>query len=1315
MEIKLEEKIMDMKDFERQKRNTEIKLAEETQVIHAKVPETESKFAVKEEKKTVHVKQKTSMTWTKEQQQVIDIRNRNILVSAAAGSGKTAVLVERIIKKITAKENPIDIDRLLVVTFTKAAAAEMRERIGAVIEKKLEENPEDENLKKQQTLLHNAQITTIDSFCLFVVRNYFEEIDLEPNFRIADQGEIKLLEMDVLNTVFEAEYIKAGLAKDLYDEGQAFLNFVDAYSGKRNNKAVKEMVLKIYHQSASNPWPKEWISGLSKPYEVETEDELLKTELIRGICSYVKVMLLEMKTKLEQLRELALLPDGPTKYAETLDKDLELFSKIDELETFSQLQQFFQKVKFSTLGVIRKFTGDIQKKEAVSSGRDEIKKEVKSMTNRYFSISLEELLNQLKSMRGTACELVRLSLVFYEAMEQEKRKKHIMDFADVEHAALRIFVDETTKQVRPVAEEFRIQFEEIMIDEYQDSNQVQEEIMSAISNGRNMFMVGDVKQSIYRFRLARPELFMEKYHRFTLTESEHMRIDLHKNFRSRQEVVDFSNDIFYKLMQTDLGNVAYDEASALYCGATYQETPNMQAEVLFFDMEDTEGELDDLGNRQLEARMVARKIKELKETIAITDKATGELRPLQYRDIVILFRSLKNWGNDFAGVLETCGIPAHVATSTGYFSASEVQTMLALLQILDNPYQDIPMAAVLKSPIVGLDEEELAEIVLFQKNYEKEQLCVKQEVLDAQKISFAKAAYKMMEQAQAGKLHTFYQIYCEIRQKTKDTPIHELIEYALEITGYGSFVRALPAGEQRAANLNMLLEKAIAYEKTSYKGLFHFVRYIEQLQKYDVDFGEADVMGENEDVVRIMTIHKSKGLEFPVVFVSGISKQFNEMEIREKVVVHPDMGLGLDEMRTNPRVKRSCLMKTEIADRIRRDNLGEELRVLYVALTRAKEKLILTGTVKKKESLYEKHSGITKKGVPITLAQRIKAKSYANWIIPAVLSYPDKYDFSFADAYMLMAEEVKTVVENQISKSILLEKIQQADNSIVQKFETKFAYEYPYKQEMNRKSKYSVSELKRASMVEKYDTTEGMIQVPEFLLEEREVYIPAFAKTHTIIEETSHIVNNEDTSEILEVESTKDGIEKNKGNQNISKQLSNVSLGALRGTAIHRIMQCLDFFAFAKVNHKNDTQIKTFVAEEIVRMKKQKRITEEMATLVNPYLIVKFLQTDTAFRMANAAKRGDLFIEKPFVMDYQGVLVQGIMDVFWIEGDTIVLLDYKTDYVSNVEELITRYQTQLDLYADALCRVFSTKEHSAVKVERLIYSFRLQKVIRVVE
>lgn len=1209
------------------------------------------------------------MKWTKEQQQVIDLRNRNILVSAAAGSGKTAVLVERIIQKITDKENPVDIDKLLVVTFTKAAAAEMRERIGNAIESLLEENPEDENLRKQQTLIHNAQITTIDSFCLFVVRNHFEEIGLEPNFRIADQGEIKLLEMDVLNEVFEQEFL---LAKG--EEKSSFLQLIDAYSDKRSHKAIKDMVYKIYCQSASNPWPKEWIQSLAAPYKVDSEDELKNTQLMQGIFTYVKMMLMDMPARLENLKEMALEPDGPTKYADTLLADLELFQDLEKISTFEELDVFCAKLESSmkNLAAIRNFTGNAAKKDAVSGGRNAIKKEIKDLRDRYFSMSLEDLVQQLKRMQPIAEELVSLAISYLEAMGQRKEEKHLMDFSDIEHAALRILVDENTKELRPTAYGLKKQFEEIMIDEYQDSNQVQEEIMCAISlesEGRyNMFMVGDVKQSIYRFRLARPELFMEKYATYNLEDSEKQRIDLHKNFRSRKEVLEFTNDIFYKIMDMDLGNVAYDEEAILNLGADYPETKDMKAEVLLFELEseddDSLGEGDSFTKRQLEARMIAEKIRELKGSLQITDKKTKELRPIKNSDIVILLRSLTGWGNDFVSVLEDCGIPAHVSTSTGYFSAIEVQTVLAFLKILDNPYQDIPMAAVLRSAIVGLDNEELAEISL-----------------DEGCKSFSEAALKHMEEAEEGKLYQFNQLYQRLRKKVIDTSIHHLLEMVLEETGYGDYVKALPAGSQRKANLDMLVEKAIAYEKTSYKGLFHFVRYIDQLQKYEVDFGEADVIGENEDVVRLMTIHKSKGLEFPVVFVAGISKQFNEMDTRDKMAIHPDMGLGLDEVQVSPRTKRKCLLRSEIADRIRRDNLGEELRVLYVALTRAKEKLILTGTVKNQEKLFESYSGNITPKQPLSFAQRVKAKSYLDWIAPAVMSYLDKYGFEFYTPKDLVVAEVEHHVENLLSKQELLQQIANADEELVKAIQESFAYEYPYEQEKNKKSKYSVSELKHASMVEKYDHMEGQVEVPEFLQEERDSYIPAFAQ--------KLMVSSNDTIEETPI----------------------VNRGALRGTAMHQVMEGLNFKKILELDTANDVAVYAFLEAELVRMKEKEQLTQEMLDLISIHKLADYVKNPIAIRMARAHEKGDLFREKPFVMDYQGALVQGIIDVFWLEEGKIVLLDYKTDRVQTEKELIDRYATQLDLYADALCRIFSTKECKIESAEKLIYSFRLDKVI----
>lgn len=1203
------------------------------------------------------------MKWTKEQQNVIDFRNRNILVSAAAGSGKTAVLVERIIKRITDPNNPTDIDKLLVVTFTKAAAGEMRERIGNAIEKKLEEFPEDENLRKQQTLIHNAQITTIDSFCLFVVRNYFEEIDLDPNFRIADSGEIKLMELDVLNSLFESEYQK---------KRPSFLKLVDTYSNKRGNKNVKDMVTKIYHQSASNPWPKEWICGLSEPYKVQTVDELRNTQIMQGIYQYVKNLLLEIPSRIEALKKIAEEPLGPNGYVKNLEEDLLLFQDVDSLSSYEDIHNFLRTVKFKNLSAIRNFEGDVNKKEAVADGRKAIKEEIEKYKKRYFSMPLDDILMQLRNMEDVAEELVHLSLLYLEAMERRKLEKHIMDFSDIEHAALRIFKDEHSKEVRVVAKAFQKQFDEIMIDEYQDSNQVQEEIMRAISREEdgqyNMFMVGDVKQSIYRFRLARPELFMEKFASYDLCESKKQRIDLHKNFRSRPEVLDFTNDIFYKIMHMDLGNVAYDDAAALYCGAEYKPSCGMEAEVLLYEKkaedENALGLKEDdiaLSNRQLEAKMVAAKIKELKESLKVTDKKTAELRPLQNRDIVILFRSLKDWGNEFSAVLSECGIPSHVATSTGYFSALEVQTVLSFLKIIDNPYQDIPMAAVLNSPIVGLDNEELAEISLKNKTD-----CFSQKVLT------------LMEEAEEGKLFEFNKLYQKLRKKVMDTAVHDFIELVLEESGYGDYVKALPSGLQRSANLNMLLEKAICYEKTSYKGLFHFIRYIDQLQKYEVDFGEADVAGENEDVVRIMTIHKSKGLEFPVVFVSGIAKKFNESDAKDTVAIHPDLGLGLDEVTLMPKTKKRCLIRSEIIDRVRRDNLGEELRVLYVALTRAKEKLILTGMVSNQETLYKTYTGNVIPKVPLSLGQRNNAKSYLDWIVPAILSYPSKYEMQFISEKDLILDQVKEEVDRSLEKEALIDKIRNADSAMVEHLKECFHYEYPYLGESTKKSKYSVSELKHASMVQNYDKQEDGLEIPSFLETEKDSYIPRFIS-------------------ISEDKKSVDIQEENRG--------------ALRGTAVHRVMECFDFAGLLSIQLSSKEEMMEYLESELESMLEKKRITQEMIALVSREKLYEFLRSPEAFQMAKAQNRGDLFREKPFVMDYEGSLLQGIIDVFWLEDDYIFLLDYKTDRVKDAEELIQRYETQLDLYSQALERVFSTDTKTIKGMKKLIYSFGLNQTI----
>lgn len=1204
--------------------------------------------------------------WTSEQKKVIDLRDRDILVSAAAGSGKTAVLVERIVNRICVDNPPVDIDRMLVVTFTKAAAAEMRERVSRAIDSLKEQKPDDENLQRQSTLVHNALITTIDSFCLFVVQNNFAQLNLDPDFRIGDQAELKLMLKDALAQVFEDNYAR--------EDNEAFINLIDTYSKGRNDSAVRQMVEDIYYKAGSSSWPRKWMNSLLRLYDIKSAKQLEDSEIIKEIVDYSRVLLEEAVQELTMAKDLASATPGLEKYALTLSEDIALFDGMADVTGYVGMQEFLNKISFGRIAVIRKFDGDEKKKERVKSMRDAAKKKVDGIKQKYFGMSIELMYEQLERQRPFVKELIRLSLEFYDAMEAVKTRKRVFDFSDIEHFALRILVDEQTLEPTETAREFSKHFEEIMIDEYQDSNQVQEDILTAISREHqgvgNMFMVGDVKQSIYRFRMARPELFMEKYNTYTSDDSAHQRIDLHKNFRSRNEVLDFTNDIFYKIMAADLGNVQYDDDAALYPGASYPKE-TMRPELLLVDYKDEDLSEIIEDKVQIEALLIANRIRSLMENGMVTDKKTGQLRAVQYRDIVILSRSVATWGNTVAAVLKDCDIPAHVESNTGYFSSYEIQVILSMLRILDNPLQDIPMAAVLASPIVGMDDEELAQIRSAFKG-----------------VSFAQAALSAMAGENGyedEKLKAFALVFERLRGAVADTPIHELLYMMLDETGFYRYASAMPAGKRRRQNIDMLIEMAAAYEKTSYKGLFHFVRYIDIQQKYEIDYGEADTAGENDDVVRIMTIHKSKGLEFPVVFVSGLGKGFNTQDTKSDLVIHEKLGLGLVEKTKSPRTKRPSLIRNEIESRIKRENLGEELRVLYVALTRAKEKIILTGGLSNAQKSFEKYRGNVNANQPISFGQREGAGCYLDWVIPAMLSYPDKYTVSTVDATEFAARTAMDMAANDISKAQLIGHISAADETKAKELAEEFDFEYAYASDITKKSKYSVSELKHDSMVEKYDSTEREAERPKFLLEEKETYVPDFAR-----DDEAGGASNESKE---------------------PKNAAGVNQGALRGTAVHRVMECLDFESLCDIDTKDHVAVSAFVKKSMDEMLKKGLITDDMYRLTRPKLIEQFISSDVAARMAQADKRGDLYKEKPFVMDYEGVLVQGIIDVFWLENDKIVLLDYKTDRVNAAKELIDRYSTQLKLYADALGRIFSTDGKSIQADERLIYSFRLQQTI----
>lgn len=1311
------------------------------------------------------------VSWTTEQQQVIDLRNRNILVSAAAGSGKTAVLVERIVKIITDKNHPVDIDHLLIVTFTNAAAAEMRERIGNAIEKALDEQPGDEHLLRQLTLIHNAQITTIDSFCLYVVRNHFHEIDLEPNFRIGDEGELKLLREDVLGKVLEQNY---------EEPSEAFSNFVEGYASGRTDAALNEMILQLYEFSRSYPWPEKWLDSFVGIYRIENREELDRAEWLAPLTQNIRFVLKDCEQLLKQALAVTQQDDGPDMYEKAVRSDLEKYESLSKLTSFCELSGALSDIKYDRLASSRGFEGDPDKLELVKSLREQAKDVVKKLCKQYFFCSPEMMIEQLERTEPMLEEVVRLTKQFADEFAAAKRRKNLVDFHDVEHFALQILVDEETEKAKKTAEEFRDTFEEIMIDEYQDSNEVQETLLRSISREErgenNIFMVGDVKQSIYRFRLARPELFMKKYDSYSLEESTTQRIDLHKNFRSREEVLTCTNDIFYKIMARSLGNVEYDAEAALYPGASYpampvQENPvgekaaedekvsgkqinGFTPEILLADSNDELLEDTELSDKKtLEAKIVAEEIRHLMKTQPVTDKATGELRAARYSDIVILLRSLSGWADSLVEVLNGNGIPAHTVSSTGYFSTVEVQTVLSMLRLLDNPRQDIPMAAVLRSPMAGLTDEELAVLRLEDGSVPFHEAVLElaeglyeedgqKEISDSEADSEADQKQGRnadgkkeddIETTAHRKLLKFYKKYRQLRQLVPDTPIHELIEIILRETGYGHYVAAMPAGSRRTANLNMLLEKAAAYEKTSYKGLFHFVRYIDELQKYDVDFGEADMVGENEDVVRIMSIHKSKGLEFPIVIVSGMGKNFNKQDTRSKMVLHPELGIGLDYMDGKKRIKSPTIAKKAIAKQIELENLGEELRVLYVALTRAKEKLILTGTLKdaaEKLEFYRQQANLSKAADrPLSYLTREGASGYLDWILPAVLSYGDKYPVRIVEAAELVLDEVENQLEQNENLTERIGEIKAADPQLVGQLKQRFSQRYPYQTDILRKNKYSVSELKHRAMREKFEA-EQEETIPAFLEEPVTPTIPLFIQRQGSVEQEAQ---NKAQDAGQEAES--------KAEQKIKSNTAN--RGALRGTAVHRVMECYDF-----ASEKS-------VYEQMEAMEKEEKITADMRALVKEQIVADFVSSETGKRMALAQRMGALYREKPFVMGFTEeelenygfgagaqmienevqtenaqqeivlenvsrenhmheedlTLIQGIIDVFWIEDDGITVLDYKTDRVDTAQELIDRYATQLKLYADALERVFATRKLKVKEI--LIYSFRLEKLISI--
>lgn len=1185
------------------------------------------------------------MDWTDEQLKVIAYRGGNLLVSAAAGSGKTAVLIERIMGRLLDETAPIGIDEFLVVTFTRDAAREMKERIGVAISRKLEEevnkNPDSKTsvwLMKQSALLSQAQMSTIDSFCKRVVMENFKEAEIDPGVRTMDETEGIIIKKKVIEELLEAEYEK----KDA-----EFINFVEYFVRGKSDKILEDLILQLYRFSESLPDKEKWFDT-----EISKMDEpFIGSEFESKIFEQCIQIIKELKKEAKSFIKITKSSEGPVQYEDTGNLDVELFSRLSEAKSFEELSEFIKNVGFVRLSTKKAANVDEGKKERAKSLRDAYKDEFNKLKEDFFAESIEEIEISKKVTDRVLKELIRLVREFDKAYADEKKKRNVADISDWAKIALKVLIDNDKPSL--AAKAYREQFAEIMIDEYQDSNFLQEKILTSISREKdgesNLFMVGDVKQSIYKFRQAKPELFMEKLKKYAENEGG-KRIDLNKNFRSSNEVIKAANAVFEKVMTEGLGGIAYDEKAELKkFRKNCPEDESNKTEILIFDksvevpktQEKSDAETKKLlkqGEIELEAYMIAARIK-----VLMKDKSDKKLR---YSDIAILLRTNVEWAESFRRILIAENIPAVCESGVGYFSAWEVQVMLSLLKILDNPRQDLPLGTVLLSPIGGFNEEELAKL----------------RIRTGRDVDLWTALCMSDDE----KAVNFLSWLDEKRAEMIFTPVHEFIRELCREKNFYNYVSAMPSGETRATNLDMLVEKARAYEATSLHGVVHFVRYINKLQKYEVDFGEAGTGV--ADAVRIMSIHKSKGLQYPVVFVCGMAKSMNNQDSRAGLIIHTDVGLGIDYFNIKTREKKSTLLKKMLARKLRLENVAEEIRLLYVAMTRAEDKLILTAGL---EDVYNKLE--TWGNDEQNYLSLSKTNSLIDFTMPALLKEENKDKFtliisSIKELLKVKIDEMakKKVVEKDITK--LIAALPEPDNykEIKKIITDDKEYLYPFKEAVELKSKMTVSEIKRLHLEEE-ESGEVLQEIKSEKEAYFEPYIPEF-----MLEEPKEVK------------------------------------GAIRGTLYHLILKSLDF------SKKYD---ETKFREYLSNIAFDKKITNEEAKSIDLKQFVKFFDSSLYKRMKQAFINEKLFRETPFVIginkeiagETEIVLVQGIIDAWFMEGDNVILMDYKTDRVfgkQGEEELIKRYKVQLDNYAEALRRITGK-----VPKEKIIYSFTLGKEI----
>lgn len=1327
---------------------------------------------------TVEMPKPENSTWTDDQWKAISLDGGNMLVAAAAGSGKTAVLVERIIRQVTDPIKPMDVDRMLVATFTKAAATEMRQRIRAALDKEVLRRPEDDHLRQQLALLSQASITTLHSFCLEIIQRYYSMIPLDPGFRIATANECDILREEVLEELFEEKY-----TEEEERDNKQFHRLMNWFGGERSDDAALVLVERLYHFARSHPWPKYWLEHTAAEFDVTDGSSLQNTSWVQNIMTDVALTLQGIEAVLYQAVETALLPGGPSAYADSLRDDLEIIHQLQSamsIQPWEQLYTTFQAAAFGKLKAVRKDGIDAQLQESVKQLRENAKKSLAEIKSLFFGRTPDEFAQELRETFPLMKELTDLVIRFSHKYQQEKQRKGWVDFADLEHYALHILrhPDSTPEHVIPsqVALEYRERFDQVMLDEYQDTNSVQEELVQLISRDTvgNRFMVGDVKQSIYRFRLAEPGLFLDKYERYQDDwQGEGRRIDLSRNFRSRHQVVDAVNMIFRQIMNKTVAEIEYDERAELVAGATYPpgdesvyapecwiiDRAGSGASNDYSNADDSgeedayrSNEVSEMESARLEAQAIAIRVREMVapdgKPLMIYDKSVDGLRPAEYRDMVILLRSTAAWAPLILEELQREGIPAYSELNQGFFDAIEVKIVLSLLEIIDNPQQDIPLASVLRSPIVGLNEDQLATIRLFGKDTSYYQAMIL-------------AAEHMQEQPEewSYKLHHFLEQLEQWRLAARDGELGDLIWRIYRDTGYLDWLAGLPGGLQRQHHLRVLYDRARKFEvSTSSRGLFRFMRFIRRLKDTGGDLGATASVDGQENAIRIMTIHKSKGLEFPVVFLAGMSKMFNMQDLNTSFLMHKELGFGPKFVDEDTRVSYPTLPNLAIRRRTATELLAEEMRVLYVALTRPRDKLIMIGTVKdidKKISAWSQVQNSDHMQLPDYILA--KSRTYLDWVGPALMRHraasifrerneiaagpysaclsddPTPWSITILDSRQLQGqtedtEQAITALREHDPKWILLQQIangqhvepltniENDNNEILvdvtdsqtqaEAIEQRLSWQYPYELSTHIAAKTTISEIKRQLSSEESPSVDGVNES----LDQRSIQQYSADPSHTY---TSTAANPFLMSMILQragIVLENDTDHRNSERGSISELFTEQSSAVVSDHQADGSTLKLQRPKFMEQRGLSGAERGTayhtvmqrvpldqgsvdlnLVEKTKMDLVQRQILRQDQADSVHAEEIVAFFATPLGQNMLHATD-----IRRELAFSYgipindvdDKILSQGIVDCIFRIDDQWIIVDYKTDRVleanGGIEALKERYRIQLQLYAQAI-------------------------------